>query len=76
MELPEAFPENGYIRLLEMLTISLNLAFGGTVSLENPHMDIVPDGPRVVRFIPRAEPVEYDELKEIYAAETRFITAA
>ena len=74
--LPESFPEYSYIRLLDMLTISLKLAFGEPVSLDNPFMDISKLGDRVFRFIPRAEPLEFEELKKIYEGQRQAIVAA
>ncbi|MCK4852267.1 MAG: hypothetical protein KAS86_04050 [Candidatus Omnitrophica bacterium] len=74
--LPEDFPENSYIRLLDMLTIALKLAFGEPVSPEHPFMDIVRGGRRTFRFIPRAEPFEFEELRNLYEIQRQAIAAA
>jgi len=65
VEMPKG-TDNQYVRLLEMLTISVNLAFGKFVSLDNPHMRIIQEGKRTFRFLPDIEPYEHELLKEIY----------
>ncbi|MEA3489429.1 MAG: hypothetical protein U9R44_03680 [Candidatus Omnitrophota bacterium] len=74
--LPEGFPENSYIRLLEMLTIAVQLAFGGKAPPDDPFIKIIQDGPRVFLFIPKPEPFEFEELKKIYENQKQVIRAA
>ena len=76
--LPEDFPETGYIRLLEMLTMALDLAFGEQVSLDDPHIRIVKDAERTIQFmpLPDADPLGLDDLKKKYQYQARVISAA
>jgi len=76
VELPEDFPTHGYIRLLEMLTISLNLAFGKSVALDNPFIQIYQEGKRMFRLIPRVEPFDYELLQEIYKGQLKAMESA
>ncbi|RKY41225.1 MAG: hypothetical protein DRP85_06940 [Candidatus Makaraimicrobium thalassicum] len=74
--LPEDFPENSYVRFLEMLTMAMNLAFEGPwVSLDTSLIDVVREGNRTFRFIPKAEPFEMEELKEMYEEQKKILAA-
>ncbi len=76
--LPEDFPETGYVRLLEMLTIALDLAFGEQASLGDPYIRIVKDAERTVQFmpLPDAKPLGLDDLKKKYQYQARVVAAA
>ncbi|MFH1877316.1 MAG: class I SAM-dependent methyltransferase [Candidatus Omnitrophota bacterium] len=77
VELPENFPENNYIRLLEMLTNALNLWSGKHPPADTPFMRIVQEGKRIYKFImPEAEPMSYNLLKEIYAGQLKSMKSA
>ncbi len=77
VELPDNFPENNYIRLLEMLTNAVNLWSGKPQPADTPFMKIVQDGKRIYRFIiPEVEPVDYTFLQEIYVAQLKALTSA
>lgn len=77
VELPENFPENNYIRLLEMLTNALNLWSGKPQPADTPFMRIVQEGKRIYKFIiPEVEPMDYNLLKEIYAGQLKAMKAA
>ncbi len=69
VELPEDFPGNNYIRLFEMIAISINLAFGEAMLLDNPFIQIVREGRRIFKFIPKVEPMDYNLLQEIYSKQ-------
>jgi hypothetical protein len=63
------------IRLVEMLTLALELAVGK----EPPQMPLISSydkARRMVIFLPKAEPVDYEKLKDIYKAETATLVAA
>jgi uridine kinase len=74
---PSNIEELSYVRLVEMLTIAVKLAFGGTVAAAS-HPDIVIQelGSRIIRLIPRAEPLRPEELREIYEAQAQSLAAA
>ena len=77
VELPENFPENNYIRLLEMLTNALNLWSGKPRPADTPFMRIVQEGKRIYKFIiPEVEPMDYNLLKEIYAGQLKSMKSA
>lgn len=77
VELPENFPENNYIRLLEMLTNALNLWSGRPQPEDTPFMRIVQEGKRIYKFIiPEVEPMDYNLLKEIYAGQLKAMKSA
>ncbi len=68
----EKLDETCYIRLVEMLNITLRLAFDIPVDLNNPHITIVPiTAPKSKEalyyiFTPGTEPMNYDKLRRIY----------
>ncbi len=77
VELPENFPDNNYIRLLEMLTDALNMWSGMPQPEDTSFMKIVQENKRIYRFIiPGPEPVDYDLLKEIYAGQLKLMKSA
>jgi molybdenum cofactor biosynthesis enzyme MoaA len=73
----ETLPENTYIRLLEMLTKSVNLWAGKTVELDTPYLRIVQEGKRSYKFI-FPEIIEYDPqiLRDIYSGQLRAMKSA
>lgn len=77
VELPDNFPENNYIRLLEMLSNAVNLWAGKPRPVDTPFMKIVQEGERIYRFIlPEVEPMDYDLLKRIYQGQLKAMKAA
>ncbi|MBN1526964.1 MAG: nucleotidyltransferase domain-containing protein [Candidatus Omnitrophica bacterium] len=76
---PKNLTDLTYIRLLEMLTIAMKLAFRDTATMAG-HPDIIVEslGKRVARLIPKAESVEKDleSLKKRYDTQKRALEAA
>ncbi|MDD4956949.1 MAG: hypothetical protein PHQ61_04800 [Candidatus Omnitrophica bacterium] len=70
IQLPEDFGDNSYVRLVEMLEIAVNLAFGETVPEgTHPHIRFIRDersGYRKYVFIPEATPLDINILSELY----------
>lgn len=62
VEVPDDFPETGYIGFLEMLTTAVKMAFGGNE--------------RIFRFVLKAEPMDFQALKETYDREYDFLVNA
>ncbi|MBF0215944.1 MAG: hypothetical protein HQL30_03000 [Candidatus Omnitrophica bacterium] len=62
---------DSYIRILEMLTIALNISIGIKPSLDNASMDIFPPDENHPIYIltPHALPMNYFELKAVYEAQ-------
>ena len=87
VNLPEDYPENSYLNLIEMLSAAVRLAFadeGATGRILSEIRDVY-DGrimvrdsgdPRDFEFVPIAEPFEINELIEIYNRQREFIIAA
>lgn len=74
VELPENFPENNYIRLLEMITNALNLWSGKPQPEDTPFLTIVREGRRIYKFIiPEVDPMDYNLLKEIYRGQLKYM---
>ena len=77
VELPKNFPENNYIRLLEMLTKAVNLWAGNPKPADTQFMRIVQEGKHIYRFIiPEIEPMDYNLLQKIYAGQLKAMKAA
>ncbi|GEM_PF-4610017 len=68
----EELTVDSYMRLMEMMTLTLNLAFDREVDLDNPNIIIRKHNkfPNIYIFIPKAEPMDYEILKEIYKIQT------
>ena len=60
---------DSYIRLMEMLTLTLKLAFDQDIDLSNPNIIVKKEG-NIYIFIPKAEPMDYEDLREIYKLQT------
>lgn len=61
---------DSYIRLMEMLTLALRLCAGIEVSLDNAHITITKDNERhLYIFLPHAEPMDYEQLRQIYRVQ-------
>ncbi|MFH1412267.1 MAG: hypothetical protein ABIG55_06425, partial [Candidatus Omnitrophota bacterium] len=62
---------DSYMRLMEMMTLTLKLAFNKPVDLDNPNILIEKSKKftNVYVFVPDAEPMDYERLKEIYRAQ-------
>ena len=75
VDLPEGFPDNGYTRLIEMITLAVKMAFGEAIS-EDPYIETVEEGQRFYRFIPHAQAIELEELKKIYTQQRKLLTSA
>ncbi|MFH1664780.1 MAG: hypothetical protein ABIA77_01390 [Candidatus Omnitrophota bacterium] len=73
--LPDGFTETSYVQLLEMLTIAMKLAFGGSFRTDSLPVDITEDGRRCFIFTPRATSL-VEDLKTIYDNQKTAITAA
>ena len=71
-----------YIRIIEMLLLSLELAYNSRILLEElqrkyPHITIVPgENPRTFTFIPKAEALDHNELKDLYEHQLAVILSA
>ena len=77
VELPEGFPDNNYIRMLEMLTKAVSLWAGKPKPSDTPFIRIVQEGRTIFRFIiPEIEPMDYGLLKDIYSAQIKALIAA
>lgn len=57
-----------YVRLMEMLTISFRVAFGHPIDDSNTDLDLIVDNGFIL-FIPKAEPLEYEDLKAVYKVQ-------
>ena len=73
---PKNLTENSYIRVLEMLTLAVKLAFGEIDSVPDPKISASKLGPRLWIFIPEAEPFDFKELKQIYDNQLQALVAA
>lgn len=61
---------DSYIRVMEMLTLALKLSLGLEVSLDNAHITITKDNERrLYIFLPHAEPMDYEQLRQIYRVQ-------
>ena len=67
--------EQLYIRIVEMLSIALELSLGKE-PLNNPLIISYDQETRVVIFMPKPEPIDFRELKNRYDAERQTIIAA
>lgn len=67
-----------YIAILEMLTMAMKRAFNESVAADSPFIEVQKDGQyrRVLHFLPRAEPVDANKLKEIYDSQRSLIESA
>jgi len=63
---------DSYIRLVEMMDLALRFAFDRSVDFDNPNVAIkkVTGFPNLIIFIPKAEPMDYEILKDIYRIQT------
>lgn len=75
VDLPEGFPESGYTRLLEMITLAVKMAFDESFA-EDPYIETIQEGNRSYRFIPLAQAIELEELKKIYTLQQKLLTSA
>jgi len=73
----EALEENSYVRLIEMLTLLINLAFKQEIDEdyydpEHPRVTVEKDKdlPNLYIFIPKAIPMDYEMLKHFYSVQT------
>jgi len=58
---------DSYIRLVEMMNFTLNLAFGLPININNSTVPIVKDPKTgLYIFIPKAEILDYTDLKQVY----------
>ena len=70
----ENLTSDSYIRIVDMLNLTMRLAFDIPIDLDNSHIDIVPakdtEG-HVLYYIftPHAEPKNYEELRTIYTLQ-------
>jgi len=67
--------ERLYIRIIEMFDIALELSLGKEPP-KNPLIFLYNPETRMVIFLPRAEPIDFKELKNRYEAERQAIIAA
>jgi hypothetical protein len=74
---PKYLEEMDYAQLLEMLTITINLAFGDAAAkADDKDIMIQYIGKRLIRLIPMAEPKDYERLKGIYESQRKALVAA
>ncbi|MBU0605959.1 MAG: glutamate racemase [Candidatus Omnitrophica bacterium] len=61
---------DSYIRLMEMLTLALKLSIGFEITQDSTSIEIIKDDKlHIYIFIPRAEPMKYEQLKMIYEVQ-------
>lgn len=63
--------ENSYIRLMEMLSLTLELLRKGKINEKairetHEHLGFKQKGPRRISFVPDAKPMDYEELRDVY----------
>jgi len=74
VRLPEDFKEDSYVRLIEMLTIAVNLAFGEEVSQEeHPYVLFKEVRDRFYVLIPDATAYDYEILAKLYRIQKTVI---
>jgi hypothetical protein len=56
---------DSYVRLVEMMDLTFNSAFGGEVNTDNPNIDIKKYG-NILVFTPKADPMDFETLRDIY----------
>jgi len=67
---------DSYIRLLEMITMAVRMAFNQKPISNHPAIEVITKNPRLVVFIPRAEPMDFDAIKRIYDSQVTILAAA
>jgi len=68
-----------YMRLCEMILITVKIAFGGTVAVaDHPGIEIrfSETTKRIIHLIPKAAPKDRNELKKIYEGQVKALVAA
>ena len=67
---------DSYVRLLEMITMAVRMAFDQKPISDHPAIEVITMNPRLVVFIPRAEPMDLDAIKRIYDSQAKILSAA
>jgi len=76
IELPQDFPKNSHIRILDMIRLSMALALDKAAVSDNPFIEVRANKDGSYTFIPRAEPLDYGLLKTMYKAQLVAMMAA
>jgi hypothetical protein len=63
---PDDFTDTCYTRIVEILTMAIQLAFEGAVSTRDPLVDYIKQDERTYMFIPQAVPMDIGELRKMY----------
>ncbi len=66
---------DSYIRLLEMLTMAVRMALGQRSISGHPEIEVTIENARTVIFFPKAEPLDYNNIKKIYDAQRKLLAA-
>ena len=67
---------DSYIRLMEMLTMALRMAFGRVPLSDHPAIEVNKLNSRLVIFIPKAEPLDLYGIKKLYDSQKTVLAAA
>ncbi|MFC1549057.1 hypothetical protein ACFL5E_03765, partial [Candidatus Omnitrophota bacterium] len=73
---PKNLTEKSYVKVLEMFTLAIKLAFDEIDVVDAPRIQATRIGPRLWIFIPEAEPFDFKELKQIYETQRQILLAA
>ena len=73
---PDNFDGNSHIRILDMIRLSFGLAFGSSDNIEHPFVDMKCYDERIFLFVPIAEPLDIEILKNMYEYQKQAIIAA
>jgi len=68
--------EDSYIRLLEMISMAMRMAFGQRTISDHSAVEVRHLNDRYVIFTPKADPVNFERLKEIYDIQRDILTKA
>ena len=73
---PKELTDASYVRLMEMLTLTMRMAFGQKPFSAHPDITVGRVNARLYIFIPKASPVDFEYVKKLYTAQRAAITAA
>ena len=70
--------DDSYVRLMEMITMAMRMAYGQTAISEHPNIKKQAIGDRTFIFIPipPAKPLGYNEIKDLYEKQLKILRAA
>ncbi|MFH1877285.1 MAG: hypothetical protein ABH883_00555 [Candidatus Omnitrophota bacterium] len=73
---PRNLTDNSYIRLLEMLSLTIRMSRGQDNIPPHPWISIKNKDPRTYIFTPQADPLDLEALKHIYRSQARTLLSA